>query len=155
MNGIIDLAYDSDEGRLQAVVEESLKFRSSSGSASRSGDDVKSSSDGSSFSATGTVPSKRQVPQQAVPESHNREKRTRNSSLRGYECRPKPPLFRLLSSPNDTPSVGSVELADLLSGDFHEALLTNFMVDPQFLMDAQPRLRYVPWVLVCGDADIT
>lgn len=155
MSDIIDLAYDSDECQLQAVVEESLKCSSSSTPASRSGDDVKSCSDGSSFKATGTAPSKRQVPQHAVPESQNREKRTRNSPLGGHECRPKPPLFRLLSSPNDTPSVGSVELADLLSGDFHEALLTNFMVDPQFLMDAQPRLRYVPWVLVCGDEDIT
>lgn len=155
MSDIIDLAYDSDECRLQAVMEESLKSSSSSTSASKSGDDVKSCSDGSSFKATGTVPSKRQVPQHAVPESQNREKRARNSPLRGYKPRPKPPLFRLLSSRNDTPSVGSVEFADLLSGDFHDALLTNFMVDPQFLMDAQPRLRHVPWVLVCGDADTT
>ncbi|CAM9909655.1 unnamed protein product [Ascophyllum nodosum] len=96
--------------------------------------------------------------QQSDPERHDHESRThgkrkRRITLEGKELCARPPLFRLMASPTDTLSVGSVGLADILSGDFHEALLTNYMVDSQILMDAQPRLRHVPWVLVCGDMD--
>lgn len=62
-------------------------------------------------------------------------------------------LFRLISTPTDKAGSGSVSLADLLSGDFQEALLTNYMVDIQLLLEAQPRLASVPVVLVHGFKD--
>ena len=152
MDDPVDLTYDSDEVRLQAAVEASLN-------PTRSGANAGSSSGGGSFSSTATaVPTKRQMSQQSDPERHDHESRThgkrkRRITLEGKELCARPPLFRLMASPTDTLSVGSVGLADILSGDFHEALLTNYMVDSQILMDAQPRLRHVPWVLVCGDMD--
>lgn len=60
------------------------------------------------------------------------------------------PLFRLISTPHDEPGAGTVSMADLLSGDFTELLLANFMIDITFLLDVQPRLASVPVVIVHG-----
>lgn len=63
-----------------------------------------------------------------------------------------PPLFRLLStSPSDSARTGSVDLDDLLSGSFSSALFSNYMIDMGLLVNAQPRLRSVPVVVVHGD----
>lgn len=66
------------------------------------------------------------------------------------ERKTRSPLFRLISSPHDEPGAGTVSMADLLSGDFTELLLANFMIDIAFLLDVQPRLASVPVVIVHG-----
>lgn len=60
------------------------------------------------------------------------------------------PLFRLLSTPSDNPGAGTVSLADLLSGQIIDAVLTNYMMDLELLLEAQPRLASVPTLLVHG-----
>lgn len=41
-------------------------------------------------------------------------------------------------------------LQDLLSGEFHEVILSNYMVDWWFLTGAVPRLKTVPVTVLCS-----
>lgn len=153
MNGHIDLTQDSDDDDLQAAIQASLSQNVAGG-----GSGGGSSTAGCSASSTSNSDaSKRPVPKEdmAAVERHGPGKRLRVEPLEKSKPRSKAPLFRLLSSPTDTASAGAVPLEDLMSGEFHEALFANYMVDPILLMKAQPRLRQVPWVLVCGDRDDT
>lgn len=77
-------------------------------------------------------------------------KRPRSADDGGEESRAKPPLFRLISTPSDKRESGTVSLRDVLTGEFTEALLSNYMIDMALLVEAQPRLASVPVVVVHG-----
>lgn len=169
MDEPIDLTCDSDEEALQVAIAESLSGPGSgSGGGSRSGGGASlgSSSSSSSREIISNSPgsrvdvsnnSKRRRPQPSPPgERYGQGKRPRRKSeVDSGKLSAKSLLFRLLStSPSDRASgVGSLSLEDLLSGDFQEALLCNYMIDMDFLVDVQPRLRSVPVVIVHGDKE--
>lgn len=77
-------------------------------------------------------------------------KRAKPSTDGGSRIATRPPLFRLVSTLDDGPEAGTVSLADILSGDFTEALIANYMMDVGLLLRTQPRLASVPVVLVHG-----
>jgi len=42
-------------------------------------------------------------------------------------------------------------LEDVFSGDYHKAILCNYMYDMAFMFDVIPRLTSIPWLCVFGD----
>lgn len=143
----IDVTLDSDDDKdLQEAIRASLST-SNGGSASRSADTCLSAARRSRCD-TDTAASA----ETCTAQSSNRGKRRRSHDSQ-KRCTDSPPLFRLLStSAADTGgSSGSVALEDLLSGEFEEALLSNYMIDMGLMVQAQPRLACVPVIVVHGD----
>lgn len=161
----IDLTGDSDDEDLEAAIRASLFGFSSGGGGSSACSSSPSSGNTPIENSNSTAgKSKRRLmhPSSSSPSSQGGEtgrshvnKRPRSEPDRAAsESSIPPPLFRLLStSPNDGASTGSVSIGDLLSGDFQEALLCNYMVDMGLLATAQPRLQCVPVVVVHGDKE--
>lgn len=161
----IDLTCDSDEEELEAAIRMSL-FGSGGGGAGSGASSSSSSAGSGSIENSNTLKSQKRVlhPSSSASSSsssgragmrrdHGKRPRTEPNKAVSKSCAP-PPLFRLLStSRSDGASTGSVSIADLLSGDFQEALLCNYMVDMGLLVDAQPRLGSVPVVVVHGDKE--
>lgn len=162
----IDLTCDSDDEELEAAIRASLFGSRGGGAGSGACSSSASSSDGSGSvenSNSTAVKSNKRVMQSSPPPSassagetqrgHGKRPRTEPDKAASKICA-RPPLFRLLStSRSDGASTGSVSIGDLLSGDFQEALLCNYMVDMGLLVDAQPRLASVPVVVVHGDKE--
>lgn len=166
MDERIDLTCHSDDEDLQKAIRASLSSSGSGGAGSGaacssvgSGNgptiDNGSSSDESRSPSSNISTSKRRLPQSSSEKrGHGKRPRRASTEKNGQPSSAKPPLFRLLStSPSDRARTGSVSLEDLLSGDFQEALLSNYMIDMDLLVEAQPRLRSVPVVVVHGDKE--
>lgn len=176
MSGLVDLTVDSGnsdndddvgDGDLQAALEASLathihdrRGKEQAAGASCSKSAVESKGGSSSTASSRDLQNKRALDvQQARPASQPRvdgsmearRKRPRNVDSPGKLAKVSaPPLFRLISTPTDGPQSGTVSLSDLLSGEFTEALMTNYMVDMMLLLQAQPRIACVPITLVHG-----
>lgn len=157
----IDLTCESDDEELEAAIRMSL-FGSGGGGAG-SGASASSSSSASSglIDNSNSLKSHKRVLHPPSSSSdragkrrdHGKRPRTEPNKAISKSSTP-PPMFRLLStSRSDGASTGSVSIADLLSGDFQEALLCNYMVDMGLLVGAQPRLGSVPVVVVHGDKE--
>lgn len=176
MSGFVDLTGDSgnsdnddgiDNSDFQAALEASLathipdrrgKERAAGGSCSKKAIECEGGS--SSTASPRDLQNKRALDvQQGRPASQPRTE----GSMEAHRKRPRsagstdklakasaPPLFRLISTPTDGPQSGTVSLSDLLSGEFTEALMTNYMVDMMLLLQAQPRIACVPITLVHG-----
>lgn len=157
---MIDLTGDSDDNELEAAIRASLFGFGHGGGGSSACSSTPSSGDTLIENSNSAGESKKR-PTKSSPSSHDAEtrrthgKRPRSEpSKEASKSAALPPLFRLLStSPSDGASTGSVSIGDLLSGDFQEALLCNYMVDMGLLVAAQPRLRCVPVVVVHGDKE--
>eukprot|EP00752_Nemacystus_decipiens_P007419 g6633.t1 len=157
MNDHVDLTLESEDEDLQAAIRASLSNSSGGGGGSSSGmsnskGHNSSSSGGANggacTTATSSSASKRPQMDSPDPQRLGHSKRPRSWK----ETPSQPPLFRLLStSPGDRASNGSVGLADLLSGDFESALISNYLVDMGLLFQTQRRLGSVPVVVVHGD----
>ncbi|CAM9293640.1 unnamed protein product [Scytosiphon promiscuus] len=149
----IDLTLDSDDEDLQKAIKASLSETGKGGSGStfsascaNSNDEVGRTSPAST-AAVASKSKRRSDASSAVGDRQTSAKRPRSSGTSAT-----PPLFRLLStSPTDSARTGSVDLEDLLSGSFSSALFSNYMIDMGLLVNAQPRLRSVPVVVVHGD----
>lgn len=62
-----------------------------------------------------------------------------------------PPLFRPVRIPSDpADNADGVSLHELLAGEYTDALIGSFLVDINFLLDAAPRLKTVPFLLIQG-----
>ena len=160
----IDLTCDSDDEDIEAAIKASL-FGSYGGGAGCGATAFSSSAGSGSVEISNSVKSKKRAkhPSSSASSSssdgagmgHGYGKRPRSELNKAVSnaCAPAP-LFRLLStSRSDEASTGSVSIGDLLSGDFQEALLCNYMVDMGLLVVAQPRLGSVPVVVVHGDKE--
>lgn len=165
----IDLTCDSDDEYLEAAIRASLLGSGSGGAGSGASASASSSSGSGSIENSNTLKSKKRVlhPSSSASASASSSSSDGAGMRRGHGKRPRsepnkavaksgapPPLFRLLStSRSDGASTGSVSIGDLLSGDFQEALLCNYIVDMGLLVEAQPRLGSVPVVVVHGDKE--
>lgn len=161
MDRQIDLTAESDgdDHDLQAAIRASLHSTIDGGGGGGGGSGCggnATSDQNESFrkSATCTSSKRQKLRGPAEHETERKGKRPRVEKEHASSPSDQEPfLFRLISTPTDKAGSGSVSLADLLSGDFQEALLTNYMVDIQLLLEAQPRLASVPVVLVHGFKD--
>ncbi|CAM9748232.1 unnamed protein product, partial [Hapterophycus canaliculatus] len=144
----IDLTLDSEDEDLQAAIKASLSDTGKGGIGVTSGGSSANSNERVGGCSSAAVASKRpSEASAAVGDRPTNAKRPRNSGIFA-----RPPLFRLLStSTSDSARTGSVDLEDLLSGSFLSALFSNYMIDMGLLVNAQPRLRSVPVVVVHGD----
>lgn len=155
---------DDDDDILQAAINASLLDMNNQNSRTDASSAVQSeggSSSGSNFSGNSRqnkrpLDAQRHAALESPQEVSISKQRKRPRSVESGEAtnsdsvEKAPPLFRLISTPSDGPGSGSVGLKDLLSGGFTEALLTNYMVDMALLLEAQPRLEYVPVIVVHG-----
>ena len=67
-----------------------------------------------------------------------------------------PPLFRPIRIPSDHPNNSdAVSLHELIAGDYTEVLIATYLFSGRFILDALPRLKTVPLLIVQGVKDNT